>query len=139
MEMVKKFSGNLSGTVLFPKKKLIKKYFAKQIQKANKEPDHPVKKNLHRLRKRLKMLMYIYEALPVKLQKSFGLYESNIDKLQKRLGIWHDTYSAIQFFSRQRFSGKDKYISKLKVKERRNYRDIFHGELKIAKGVRTKN
>ena len=81
---------------------------------------------MHRYRSKIKKLLFIYNALPNKIKKEIKLNELEIDKLQKMLGDWHDTYSAINFFSQEQFPmNTAEYILKLKAKEKRQFNALF--------------
>lgn len=130
-DIIKRLSITFDAPLYLPKKKIVRKFFKKQIRKAVQEFNKGSKKSLHQLRTELKTLMYVYKALPDNVQKSLNLDEPHINKLQEKLGLWHDTYAAISFFSRQQFKNKHRFISKLKVHNNKLYRDIFRKDLKL--------
>ena len=125
MASMKQMRENLSFPAALPSKKNIEKYLAQQLHKVFSVLDHQDKRNLHRFRKRLKKLMYVHDFLPEKLRKSLKLNEKSLYKLQKKIGIWHDTSSAIRFFSTLQFTHKDIFISTLTVKEEKQISNLF--------------
>lgn len=133
IDIVKRLDMIFDAPLYLPKKKTAKKYFQKQIRKASHKFNMGSKKGLHQLRTQLKTLMYVYKALPDNIQKSLNLNASHVNKLQHRLGLWHDTYSAIGFFSNQHFRDKKNFITKLKARNRELYRDILYANLKMKK------
>ncbi len=56
---------------------------------------------MHKLRKRLKKIMYIYKAISKKVNKKLVLDSEYINQLQEKAGDWHDSYAALQFLSSQ--------------------------------------
>ena len=78
--------------------------------------------DVHQYRVRIKRLVYIYNALPNKIQPKIDLNEAVINEQQKKLGDWHDTYSASTFFSKGTFPVPTaQYVEKLKEKEKKKY------------------
>ncbi|MBK9221821.1 MAG: CHAD domain-containing protein [Saprospiraceae bacterium] len=123
-KIIKTFQNNVSFPEILPDKKIIIKYFEKQ--KANKKFKTKDREHVHRYRSKIKKLLFIYNALPNKIKKEIKLNELEIDKLQKMLGNWHDTYSAINFFSQEQFPmNTAEYILKLKAKEKRQFNALF--------------
>ena len=115
--------------IRFPEKALSKKrtikYFKKKKKKTNKSLQNIDKGGLHEYRKKIKKLIYVYNALPKKLQNKIDLNEAAIHKQQKKLGEWHDTYSAIEFLSNKHLpKNTSEYISTLKEKENRQFKDL---------------
>jgi len=107
-------------------KKIILKYFKKEKKKAKKILRHKDREGMHVYRKKIKKMMYIYNALPKGIQKKIELNETKINKLQEQLGDWHDTYSAINFFSHAHFPMPiSAYILKLKEKEKRQFNTLL--------------
>ncbi len=107
------------------KTKIIK-YFNKQAKKANKILKNINREDLHRYRKKIKKLMYIYNALSKRMQSKIELNKAEINDQQKMLGDWHDTYSAITFLSHEPLSTKTpEYILNLKEKEKRQFSTLL--------------
>ncbi len=116
--------------ISFPEKmtdeKALRKYFKKEKRNVDKLVPH-LRKKMHGYRKKIKKLIYLYEALPSKLRKKTEWNEKRMEERQKKLGDWHDTYSAIDFISRSRsLKNKSSYISKLKRKEKRQFGSLFN-------------
>lgn len=108
-----------------PLKKIIKKYFKKERQKANKLHKNNDRESIHRYRIKIKKIMYIYDALPEKKQKSIQLNTDKINKQQKKLGSWHDTYAAINFLSHENLYKKESpVITILNTRENRQFNAI---------------
>ena len=67
LKSIASFINSFTDPAVFPSKKQINKYFARQIVKAYADYEKREKTGLHRFRKRIKKLMYIYEFLPLNL------------------------------------------------------------------------
>lgn len=71
--------------------KNVRRFFKKQSQKIIAGfAVAPTEDQLHKLRKQLKELLYIFEMLPQKLQQAIGLNVDYINHLQEEIGNWHD-------------------------------------------------
>ena len=120
--LIKNFVKNVCLPEILPSKKTIVNYFKKERSKAKKILRHKKREDMHGYRKKIKKMMYVYNALPKEIQKQIELNETEINKQQKKLGDWHDTYSAITFFSHLNFPmQKSEFILKLKEKEKRQF------------------
>ena len=109
-----------------PSKKAVCNYFNKQREKADKKLQSKKRKSLHSYRRTIKRMLYVYGALPEKLQKKIWVDKKKTDKLQERIGRWHDTWSAIAFLSRQNFSKQiRKTLLKLKEKEKKQFKALL--------------
>ena len=109
-----------------PGKTSVINYLKKETTKSKLEMDGEKRESLHRFRKRLKKIMYVYDILPGKLQSSFELNTGYINKLQEKIGKWHDSRSAIYFLSHWHISVKmHDYISALKEKEKKQFRSLI--------------
>lgn len=123
---IKAFREKVCLPEILRSKKTIIKYFDKQRRKANKIIQHNDREGMHRYRKRIKKIMYLYNALPERMQSKIDLNEAEINKQQKKLGDWHDTYSALNYFSHEHFLIQTSaYILKLKEKEKRQYNTLL--------------
>ncbi|MGG7036365.1 MAG: CHAD domain-containing protein [Flavobacterium sp.] len=115
---------NIKKEEYLPKKKKIKSYFDRQIRKAKTELSRNHNhSNLHLFRKRIKKIMYVYDFLPIKMQKKFSLDTDYINHLQKQIGKWHDTVTTIKYFEKIDFP-VDKYET-LKIKEQSEYESLL--------------
>jgi len=126
VRLIKKFRKNVCLPEMLPNNKIINKYFEKEKQKANKKLKNKEREELHRYRAKIKKLMYVYDALPKRIQKEIELNKAQINKQQVKLGDWHDTYSAIKFLSHEHFSLETvEYVQKLKDKEKRQFNALL--------------
>lgn len=107
------------------RKQTIISYFKAEMHKVRKKISTKDRKEMHQLRMRLKKMMYLHDALPAKIQDELKLDTVHINKLQKKAGDWHDTYTTIEFLSRQRLKIKmTEYISALKEKEKKQFKGL---------------
>lgn len=107
------------------KRKIIE-YFKKERKKANKILRHKDRESMHRYRKKIKKLLFIYNALPKKVQNKIELDVGKINKQQKKLGEWHDTYSAINYFSHEHYPNlAAEYILKFQEKENEQFNALL--------------
>lgn len=124
--LIKNFREKACLPEILRSKKAIITYFKKERRKANKILQHKDREGLHRYRKKIKKIMYIYNVLPKRMQNKTELNEAEINKQQKKLGDWHDTYSAINYFYHEHFPMRtSKYILKLKEKEKRQFNTLL--------------
>lgn len=111
---------------LLPTKKTIIKYFKKERKKAEKLLQQTERKNLHPYRKIIKKTLYLYEAMPKKIQDKINIDIERIDQQQRWIGDWHDTFSAIDFLSSQHFAVQDPdFLFHLKEKENRQFHALL--------------
>lgn len=122
---VKNYRDFFSLPSSLPKNKIIKKYFKKIAVKAKKMMRKLDRSDLHLFRKKIKKILYSYNALPKKLQVVKEVNKMKINEMQKRVGSWHDTYSAIIFLSHHRILDKKKYILALKEKEKKQFKNLY--------------
>lgn len=126
IKSIKEFRQGVSLPSVLPTQETIKTYFDSQWMIANQKFENKDREGLHQFRKVIKKLMYIYNALPKKLRKEIELDKVPINKLQEKVGKWHDTYSAVDFLSRQHFSKNlVDYIAKLEEKERKQFNSLL--------------
>ncbi len=96
-----------------------KKYFDKQVAIAAALINNPSdKESVHHFRKKIKRMMYVYDALPGRLQKRICIDVGYLDKLQTIAGAWHDTFMAAAFIE-ENCSSTARYTQKLKQREKR--------------------
>ncbi|MDG1276071.1 MAG: CHAD domain-containing protein [Algoriphagus sp.] len=134
IKLVKDFKGGICFPEIRWRKKRIIKYFKKEQKKTNEILQNIDREGLHEYRKKIKKLVYVYNALPKKIQNKIDLNEAEITKLQKRLGDWHDTYSAIHFLSRKPLPLKTaEYVFKLKEEEKRRFNKLVKSLIKKRK------
>ncbi len=81
---------------------------------------------MHKYRKKIKGIIYVYNALPIKIQKKLEIDVAVFNKQQEWVGEWHDTYAAINFLSLGHSSNqKSDYISNLKENEKRQFETLL--------------
>lgn len=118
---------------LLPAKKTIIQYFKKERKKGENLLQHIDRENLHPYRKKIKKILYLYGALPNKIQDKIKIDTEGIDQQQQWVGDWHDTFSAIDFLSSQGFSMQDSdFLLHLKEKERIQF-NTLHKNLNISR------
>jgi CHAD domain-containing protein len=121
------FRKGISLPSKLPDEQTIKTYFDAEWMIANQKFETKDREGLHQLRKGIKKLMFVYDALPKKIRKEVELNKEAIDKLQEKVGRWHDTYAAIDFLSRQNFSQNlGDHISNLEDKERKQFNKLLN-------------
>ena len=126
LKSAERFREGLSLPENLPAKKHLKAHFKKELKKAHKKWQNKNRKDMHRYRRKLKNMLYLYNALPEKVQHSSELDKTGINQQQQKLGKWHDLYSAISFLSRQAFSTKiTDYIARLKTKESKRFKSLL--------------
>ncbi|WP_158860196.1 CHAD domain-containing protein [Lunatibacter salilacus] len=134
LKLIKDFKKKTSLPEILPHKKAIKEYFKSELKNADGILEHIDRGGMHKFRKKLKKILYIYNSLPKTIQKKIELNEVKINKQQKKLGNWHDTNSAIYFFSQEHFTAQtSKYIMKLVEKEKRQFNKLLISLTNIAK------
>lgn len=111
---------------LLPAKKTIINYFKKERKKAEQLLQHIDRENLHPYRKKIKKILYLYGALPKKIQDKINIDIERIDQQQRWIGDWHDTFSAIGFLSSQHFAMQDPdFLLHLKEKENTQFNALL--------------
>jgi CHAD domain-containing protein len=134
IKLVKDFKGEICFPEIRWRKKSIIKYFKKERKKTNKKLQNIDREGLHEYRKKIKKMVYIYNALPKRIQNKIDLNETGITKQQKKLGDWHDTYTAIHFLSSKPLALKTaEYIFKLKEEEKRRFNKLLKSLIKKRK------
>jgi CHAD domain-containing protein len=114
-----------------PDENSIKSYFKKKIHKAKKKLHSQERSDLHRFRKIIKELVFVYQSLPGKLQNKVKFDKKCMDIIQKKVGRWHDAYTALNYLAHQPVSSEsDHFISMFKEEEI----FLFRRALKQAKG-----
>lgn len=135
-QFIKRGSGNImllrgfKDTVCLPetqlRKKAVVEYFKKEENEASKILRKKDRGSMHRYRKKIKKVYFIFKALPKRMQKNIELNEEEINYQQKKLGDWHDTYSAINFLFHEPLPiNTSEYILKLKKKEKRQFNALL--------------
>lgn len=111
---------------LLPPKKTIIKYFKKERKKGENLLQHIDRENLHPYRKKIKKILYLYGALPKKIQDKIKIDTEGIDQQQQWVGDWHDTFSAIDFLSSEHFSIQESdFLLNLKEKEKIQFNTLL--------------
>jgi len=126
LSLVKKFKKEVQLPKTLPNKNTIVRFFKEEKKKAAHKLKDTDRLNVHMYRTKIKRMMYVYDALPQKTRKAVGLNVQQINKLQNQLGNWHDTYTAVNFLSKEHFPvNSTEYILKLKEKEKIQFRALF--------------
>ena len=134
LKLIKDFKNKTSLPEILPHKKAIKEYFKNELKNADGILEHIDRGGMHKYRKKLKKILYIYNSMPKTIQKNIELNEVELNKQQKKLGDWHDTYSTIAFFSQEHFTTQtSKYIMKLEEKEKRQFNRLVINFANLAK------
>ena len=111
---------------LLPPKKTIIKYFKKERKKAENLLQQTDRANLHPYRKKIKKMLYLYEALPKKIQDKIKIDIAAINQQQQWVGDWHDTVSAIDFLYSEHFPMQESdFLLNLKEKEKREFNTLL--------------
>lgn len=90
------------------KNKFILKFYKKELKKAEKlsfRTDKP--DELHKCRKKIKRLNYIYDVLPQALAKKINLNTDYLKKLEDKIGTWHDSVLLSETLKKARSSDKE--------------------------------
>ena len=86
---------------------------------------YPKRKRLHRFRKSIKKLLYIFKALPKTARQHIWFNNKVLNKLQLKIGHWHDTAAAMLFIKQHNDHGNfNLYLSVLHKKEKRQFKNI---------------
>ena len=115
-----------------PDKKTIIKYFEKESRKAKSILQNADREGMHRFRKKIKILMYMYDVLPLSMKNKIELNEAEINKQQKSVGDWHDTNSILNFLSDEHPIETSDYILKLRTKEKRQFNMLLKNFSKLS-------
>lgn len=126
IKVIKHFRKNIGLPKLQPSKMIIKKYLNKLKYKADIMLQNIDREYLHKYRKKIKKLIYIYNALPKRMQKKIEIDVAFINKQQQWVGDWHDTFAATNFLTlRHSTIQKSEYISNLKEIEKIQFNNLL--------------
>lgn len=100
--LVRRFRKKTFLTYHMPNEIIIQSYIRKIRLKATKRFHSKNRNDMHRFRKLIKKLIYMYELLPERSKKVAGIDLELIHKIQSEVGTWHDTYAAISFIKRKK-------------------------------------
>ena len=117
IRLVKRFLIRSFLAFPMPNEIITESYIRNKRLKATKRFNSKKRVDMHRFRKLIKKLIYVYEVLPEKTQKVIGIDVKFINQIQKEVGAWHDTYAAIAFIKSKQFDEKFECISILMKKE----------------------
>ena len=115
--LVKRFRKKSFLSYPFPNEIITVSYIRELSIKAMRRFNSRQRADMHRFRKLIRKLMFLYELLPAKNQGVFGIDIKRINQLQKEVGAWHDTYSAIAFIRKRKFDHQSGCISILIARE----------------------
>lgn len=125
LKLVSQYHENYYFDFLNPTEKTITNYLASRRKKANRSFNCHRRSKMHRFRKLLKKIMYVYGILPKKMKKHLELKTGLINKVQNEVGEWHDTYAAIDFLILNNANRKDEYIAALNQLEAKQFDNLF--------------
>ena len=125
LKLVNQFQENFNLNFRNPSEKAIANYLASRRMKANRSFNQRRRSKMHRFRKLLKKIMYVYGMLPKKMKKLLDLKVGLINKVQNEVGEWHDTYAAIDFLILNNANRKDNYIITLNELEAKQFDNLF--------------
>ncbi len=126
IKTLKKFRTNVHFPERLPDKKDIRKFLLNERAKANQEIKIMSRTRLHRYRIRMKKIMYLFNLLPERMQRSLDIDHLSIDRLQAKMGKWHDLHSAIELIAQeQALKVNQPYLNKLKQEELKQFNAMF--------------
>ena len=126
IKLIKNFRKKACLPELLPSKMTIKKHFNILKCKADKMLQNIDRACLHKYRKKIKEIIYVYNALPKRIQKKLEIDVAVFNMQQEWVGEWHDTYATINFLSLGHSSNqKSDYISNLKENEKRQFETLL--------------
>ena len=97
LKIIKKSRKNIEMDFIDIKSKSILHIYIKHIDKLAVVFIKETQKELHICRKRIKVLLYLYDILNQPLMNKLKLNIVYLDKLQDNIGKWHDTIVAVKF------------------------------------------
>lgn len=104
----------------------INSYFHYKQQSVKLYIENKKRKDLHKARKMLKKMIYLYDTLPSKLKKDLTINIKHLNQQQKQIGDWHDHYQFIQFIKHHKTPEKlAPYILKIRQEEKANFYGFF--------------
>ena len=125
LKLENQFQENCNFNFRNPTEKTITNYLNPKRKKANRSFNSHRRSKMHRFRKLLKKIMYVYGILPKKMKKHLQLKVSLINKVQDEVGEWHDIYAAIDFLILNNANRKDNYITALNELEAKQFDNLF--------------
>ena len=86
------------------------KHLAKSVAEIQKQlKKKPLPRKLHSIRKQLKNLVYLLEALPKNLRKKSGLNSSYLKEIEDLIGQWRDAHLGLEEFLSKKMLSEFRY------------------------------
>ena len=90
--------------------KEVLKHLAKSVAEIQKQlKKKPLPRKLHSIRKQLKNLVYLLEALPKNLRKKSGLNSSYLKEIEDLIGQWRDAHLGLEEFLSKKMLSEFRY------------------------------
>jgi CHAD domain-containing protein len=124
IKSVRSFRKQLGIECSFPGKKMFAGYLLYKKIRAVEMFDIHQRKDLHRFRKEIKEIMYVYDLVPDKIRRYIFLNTELISKLQNDVGEWHDTFTVVRLLSDYRTPALEQCILQLSLKEVVQFNDL---------------
>lgn len=125
LKSVRKQLKNLAGTLKELSVRVVFHWYKKQLKRLArffaKDSWRPEK--LHKSRKKIKNLLYLYPMMPKSLIQKLSLNEVYLDQLQEILGAWHDVKATLEWLGKEGLT-KGRGLVKLHQEEERRIHSI---------------
>lgn len=105
--------------------KSIETLFQKQLKKLTRFFSRPIlgDEELHKVRRKIKNLLYLYKLLPRKLTRRIKWNNGYLDQLQHAIGEYHDIIQLLEFLKNRGYSN-EKVLADIQEEKSRWYRMI---------------
>jgi CHAD domain-containing protein len=77
----------------------------------------------HKIRKKIKNLLYLYQILPKSLARKLHLNEAYLEHLQEAIGEWHDVILLLELLKTEAYANRNE-IAAIQRKKRRLCRSV---------------
>ena len=125
IKTVKLIPKRLSETFRDIDDKIVLTLYKKRIKKLArffKQPNFRIEK-LHKTRKRIKNLLYLYRILPKPMVRKLQLNDTYLDHLQEAIGKWHDVVLLLELLKTEGYENRSE-IAAIHREKRRLYRSV---------------
>jgi len=125
LKMLRQLHQTLAGNFQDIKNKVILRLYKKRLKKLGRffaKQDQPIDK-LHKNRKKVKMLLYLRQALPRSLRQKLQLNTRYLHKLQDTIGKWNDVEIILELLKTEGFRD-EKNLKKLEKQSLRLHESI---------------
>jgi CHAD domain-containing protein len=122
---LKKIQSVLAGGFRDLNNKVILKLYKKQLKKLSRffaRRDHRMDQ-IHQKRKKIKNLLYLYNALPESVVNKLQLNTTYLDQLQNAIGKWHDVAVIVELLKTEGVKNKNAIVT-LDKQSRRVYNAV---------------